>query len=122
MDDEMWSSVIEANLYGAFFCCRAVLPTMLAQNPGRIVNMSSVAQWQGLADGEANYCAAEAAVSAFTRCLAAEVAGENVTVNAVAPAIAWNPFLARVYGEEAATDGCRRPRSGDSPRPRMSPT
>lgn len=102
MTDETWELVLGVNLYGTFYCSRAVLPTMIKQRWGRIVNLSSVAQWRG-DSGQAHYCAAKAAISAFTRGLAAEVAQHGITVNAIAPGLAWNPFLSRIsptFGEE----------------------
>lgn len=100
MDDETWKLVLEVNLYGTFYCTRAVLPKMIEQKWGRIVNLTSVAQWIGSPDGEAHYCAAKAAIGAFTRCVAQEVAKYGITCNAIAPGVAWNEFLARIYPEE----------------------
>ncbi|KKK74695.1 hypothetical protein LCGC14_2881210 [marine sediment metagenome] len=97
MDDETWQLVIDVNLTGTFNCVRAVLPVMIEQKSGSIVNMSSGAGWIGSRDGESHYCAAKAGVMAFTRAVAAEVARQGVRVNAIAPGLIYNEFLARIY-------------------------
>lgn len=84
MSDDAWATMISVNLTSVFLCCRAVLPTMIAQRAGRIVNMGSNLALKG---GErlAHYCAAKAGVHGFTRALALEVAAHGITVNVVAP-------------------------------------
>ncbi|MBI4296951.1 MAG: 3-oxoacyl-ACP reductase FabG [Chloroflexi bacterium] len=99
MTDEIWDSVMNVCLRGTFHCCRAVLPTMTAQKFGRIINLSSIYAWIGEAD-QAHYCAAKAAIIAFTKSLARETARQGITVNAVAPGITWNDFLTRIYPPE----------------------
>jgi 3-oxoacyl-[acyl-carrier protein] reductase len=85
MDADAWNQVIQTNLYGTFHFCRAVVePMALRQRYGRIVNISSVAA-EYVNPGQTNYSASKGAVNALTRALAVEVAGRNVTVNAVAP-------------------------------------
>lgn len=101
MTDENWDLVIDTNLKGTFYCTRAVLPTMLEQNYGRIVNISSIAGWSGSNQGEAPYCAAKAGIMAFTRCVALETAKYDITVNAIAPGFVPNPFLLKIYPQEA---------------------
>jgi len=77
--------VIQTNLRGVFSFCRAAIEQMaLRQRYGRIINVSSVAA-EYVNAGQTNYAASKGAVNAFTRALAVEVAGRNVTVNAVAP-------------------------------------
>lgn len=85
MTDEDWNSVLGTSVNGLFYVTRYLLPKMMARgHGGRIVNMSSLSGLKGMA-GQANYCAAKAAVIGATRALAQETAARNVTVNAVAP-------------------------------------
>jgi len=85
MKPEEWDVVVTTNLGGTFRFCRAVVEQMVfRQRSGRIVNVSSVAA-QHVNAGQCNYSASKGAVNSFTRALAVEVAGRNVTVNAVAP-------------------------------------
>jgi 3-oxoacyl-[acyl-carrier protein] reductase len=99
MDDETWDLVININLRGTFYCSRAVLPTMIAQKSGAIVSLASVAGWMG-GPNESHYCAAKAGIMAFTKSLAHEVAPHGVRVNAIAPGLIHNKFLARIYPKE----------------------
>ena len=98
--DEVWELVINTSLRGAFYCCRAVLPTMMNQNYGRIVSVTSVAGFMGLQAGHAHYAAAKAGVMAFTRCLAMEVAPYYITANTIAPSFIYNEFIPHIYPEE----------------------
>jgi 3-oxoacyl-[acyl-carrier protein] reductase len=84
MKAEDWALVIRTNLDGAFHCIRAVLPGMVRQRYGRIINMASVVA-QGGNPGQANYIASKAGLIGLTKAVASEVARRNITVNAVAP-------------------------------------
>lgn len=81
---EDWQSVLRTNLDGAFYCIRAVLPGMVRQHYGRIINIASVVAQTGNA-GQANYIASKAGLIGLTKAVAAEVASRNITVNAVSP-------------------------------------
>jgi 3-oxoacyl-[acyl-carrier protein] reductase len=84
MEPEAWQTVLQTNLGGVFNFCKAVGYTMMKQRRGRIINISSVAA-QHVNPGQTNYAASKGAINAFTRALAVELAGRNVTVNAIAP-------------------------------------
>lgn len=84
---EQWRRVIEINLLSVFLCCRAVLPQMLQQNYGRIVNVASIAGKEGNPNASA-YSASKAGVIALTKSLGKETAGSNIAVNCVTPAAA----------------------------------
>jgi 3-oxoacyl-[acyl-carrier protein] reductase len=100
LTDEMWDLVINTSLRGTFYCCRAVLPAMIKNSFGRIVNIASTAAFMGLKAGHAHYAAAKAGVMAFTRCLAMEVAEHYITVNTIAPSFIYNEFIPHLYPEE----------------------
>ncbi len=79
-----WDSVIDTNLTGAFTAIQQVLPAMMRERWGRIVNISSVVGQAGNA-GQANYVASKAGLIGLTKAIATEMASRNVTVNAVSP-------------------------------------
>lgn len=84
MKPEDWDAVLRTNLDGAFHCIQAVLHGMVRQRYGRIINIASVVAQVGNA-GQANYIASKAGLIGLTKAIAAEVAGRNITVNAVSP-------------------------------------
>ena len=84
MKPEDWSAVLRTNLDGAYYTIRAVLPGMVKQRYGRIINVASVVAQAGN-PGQANYIAAKAGLIGLTKAVAAEVASRNITVNAVSP-------------------------------------
>jgi 3-oxoacyl-[acyl-carrier protein] reductase len=84
MSEEEWDKVIAVDLKSVFLCTRAVIRHMMRQKFGRIVNISSVIGLRGNV-GQANYASAKAGIIGFTKSAARELAGRNITVNAVAP-------------------------------------
>ena len=82
-----WRKVMAINLDGPFICAKAVLPGMVAQDYGRVVNIASIAGKEGNPNA-AHYSASKAGVIALTKSLAKETAGRNISVNAVTPAAA----------------------------------
>jgi NAD(P)-dependent dehydrogenase (short-subunit alcohol dehydrogenase family) len=83
---DAWRRIMATNLDGVFYCCRAVLPYMLANGWGRIVNLASIAGKEGNPNAAA-YAASKGGVIAFTKALGKEVATRGVLVNCVAPAL-----------------------------------
>lgn len=92
---DSWLRVMDVNLNGVFYCCRAIVPLMLAGGYGRIVNVSSVAGKEGNPNASA-YSASKAAVIGFTKSLGRELASQGVTVNAITPAAFESPILDQV--------------------------
>ncbi len=86
-DVEEWRKVMRINLDGPFICSRAVVPAMIAQNYGRIVNIASIAGKEGNPNA-AHYSASKAGVIALTKSLGKELAGYDIAVNCVTPAAA----------------------------------
>jgi 3-oxoacyl-[acyl-carrier protein] reductase len=84
MTPDSWRQVLAVNLDGVFHGCQAVLPPMVSQRAGRIINIASLSALLAPA-GQTNYAAAKAGVLAFTQSLAKEVARLGITVNAVCP-------------------------------------
>jgi 3-oxoacyl-[acyl-carrier protein] reductase len=84
MTEEDWDLVIKVNLKGAFNTVKAIAPIMAKQRSGKIVNISSVVGVMGNA-GQSNYAASKAGLIGFSKSIAKEFAGRNVTVNCIAP-------------------------------------
>ena len=99
MPPDSWRRILATNLDGVFHGCQAVLPTMISQRAGRIVNVASLSALLVPA-GQANYSAAKAGVVALTQSLAKEVARIGITVNAVCPGFVETEALANLAGEE----------------------
>jgi len=97
-----WNWIINVNLTGTFLCCRAVLPQMIAQRFGRIINIASLGGRIGAA-GRSPYRASKAAIINFTGCLSAEVKEYNIDVNAICPGAVETDMLSEVTGGEMPT-------------------
>jgi 3-oxoacyl-[acyl-carrier protein] reductase len=95
---EEWARVLAINLTGTFNCCKAVTPTMIAQNYGRIVNIASIAGKEGNPNACA-YSASKAGVIALTKSLGKELAGYDISVNAVTPAAAKTAIFDQMTAE-----------------------
>jgi NAD(P)-dependent dehydrogenase (short-subunit alcohol dehydrogenase family) len=100
IDPDDWWRVIEVNVRGVYWFCRATVPKMLEKDWGRIVNISSVAGKTGMPYGSA-YCSAKHAVLGITRALALEVAQTGVTVNAVCPGLVHTEMTAAGFRQVA---------------------
>jgi 3-oxoacyl-[acyl-carrier protein] reductase len=98
---EEWRRVIDVDLTGAFLCSRAVVPGMIAQRYGRIVNMASVAGKEGNPNAAA-YSAAKAGLIGLTKSLGKELATENIMVNCVTPAAAETDLFKQMTEEHIA--------------------
>jgi NAD(P)-dependent dehydrogenase (short-subunit alcohol dehydrogenase family) len=83
-DDDTWERIMRVNATGPFFCCRAVVPDMIAQQWGRIVNVASIAALAGLPFSAA-YSASKHALLGLTRSLALELGRHQITANALCP-------------------------------------
>lgn len=98
MKPDDWQFVLQINLSGAFYTCQQVLPAMMKERWGRIINIASVVGQMGNA-GQANYVSSKAGIIGLTKSLAQEVASRNITVNAVAPGFIETDMTARLPQE-----------------------
>ena len=97
-DVEMWNKIVQINLMGTFNCCRAIVPNMIKNNYGRIVNVASIAGKDGNANASA-YSSAKAGAIGLTKSLGKELADKNIAVNAVTPAGAKTRILDQMSKE-----------------------
>ena len=95
---EDWKKVLDINLQGTFYCCKAIAPIMIKNNYGRIVNIASVSGKDGNANASA-YSSAKAGVIGLTKSLGKELAEYNIAVNAVTPAGAKTRILDQMSKE-----------------------
>ena len=97
-DLEMWKKVVDINLMGTFNCCRTIVPNMIKNNYGRIVNVASVAGKDGNANASA-YSVGKAGAIGLTKSLGKELADKNIAVNVVTPAGAKTRILDQMTKE-----------------------
>ena len=108
-EDSDWQSVIDVNLTGVFYCCRAALPHMRERNYGRIVNIASLAGKEGNPNMTA-YSASKSGVIALSKSLGKETADLNICVNAVTPTVIRTPILDQLTEEQVTYMTSRIPR------------
>jgi len=106
MKEEDWQAVLDVTLQGAFHCSRAVLPGMMQNRFGRIVNIASRAHRGN--PGQTNYSAAKAGLIGFTRSLALESGKFGITANAVAPGVISTPRIRQRADYETLTERARQ--------------
>ncbi len=99
LPDDAWDAMLDANLGGAFRCCRAAIPRMLRRRAGSIVNVSSLTAVHGLA-GQTAYGAAKAGILGLTRSLAREIGSRGIRVNAVIPGFVPTDMVADLPPEK----------------------
>ena len=97
-DVKEWNKIVEINLMGTFNCCKCIIPNMIENNYGRIVNIASVSGKDGNANASA-YSSAKAGVLGLTKSLGKELADKNIAVNAVTPAGAKTRILYQMSKE-----------------------
>ena len=97
-DVSEWNKIVQINLMGTFNCCKCIVPNMIKNNYGRIVNVASVAGKDGNANASA-YSAGKAGVIGLTKSLGKELANKNIAVNAVTPAGAKTRILNQMSKE-----------------------
>ena len=100
-DVDEWNKIVQINLMGTFNCCKCVVPNMIKNNYGRIINVASVAGKDGNANASA-YSSAKAGAIGLTKSLGKELADKNIAVNAVTPAGAKTKILDQMSKEHVA--------------------
>lgn len=96
LDEREWDRMMNVNLKGTFFTCRAVAPFMIKRRQGRIINIGSVLSKQGEAMF-AHYAASKFGVLGFTQSVAAELAAYDITANTVCPGIVYTPMWDQLF-------------------------
>jgi|TARA_B110000259_G_scaffold124133_1_gene140602 NAD(P)-dependent dehydrogenase (short-subunit alcohol dehydrogenase family) len=100
-DVDEWNKIVQINLMGTFNCCKCIVPNMIKNDYGRIVNVASVAGKDGNANASA-YSSAKAGVIGLTKSLGKELADKNIAVNAITPAGAKTRILDQMSKEHVA--------------------
>ncbi len=100
-DVDEWNKIVNINLMGTFNCCKCIVPNMIKNNYGRIVNVASVAGKDGNANASA-YSSAKAGIIALTKSLGKELAEKNIAVNTITPAGAKTRILDQMSKEHVA--------------------
>tara|TARA_B110000027_G_C16094679_1_gene290209 strand:+ start:897 stop:1643 length:747 start_codon:yes stop_codon:yes gene_type:complete len=100
-DVDEWNKIVQVNLMGTFNCCKCIVPNMIKNDYGRIVNVASVAGKDGNANASA-YSSAKAGVIGLTKSLGKELADKNIAVNVVTPAGAKTRILDQMSKEHVA--------------------
>jgi 2-hydroxycyclohexanecarboxyl-CoA dehydrogenase len=104
ISEEKWTRILTVNLTGTFHCCQAVVPHMIEEGWGRIVNISSSSA-QGGQPLMTHYVASKAGVIGLTKALALELGPEGITVNTIAPGRIDTERLREVYGADGPSEG-----------------
>ncbi len=99
MTEQQWDQVMNINLKGVFNCAKAVLPYMMKQKYGKIINIASIAGYAKGYHGLVHYCATKAGVAGFTKALAVELAQYSINVNAIAPGLTLTPGVKESMSE-----------------------
>ena len=107
MEEDEWSSVIDANLNSLFYVTKQILPNMIQEKAGSIVNVSSISGLVGNG-GQVNYSTTKGGIIAFTKALCVEVARYNIRVNAVAPGVIESEMIQNVDKNITNIIPCKR--------------
>jgi NAD(P)-dependent dehydrogenase (short-subunit alcohol dehydrogenase family) len=113
-----WDRQMNVNARGCFLGCKYVIPVMLAQGRGRIINIASVAGMVGIRD-RAAYCASKGAVIALTRNMAVDYATTGIRVNALCPGTVDSPWIAKILAGSPDPEAARQAMAGRQPIGRM---
>jgi len=107
MEEEEWRDVMDANLNSLFYVTKQILPTMMKEKEGSIVNVSSISGLVGNM-GQVNYSTTKGGIIAFTKALCAEVGRYNIRVNAVAPGVIESEMIHNVDKNITNLIPCKR--------------